>query len=146
MTFEAQMNLARCYDADTATIMKMLNKMLKDTKNTDYKDRIYYAMAGVAMENNNVNDGVKYLRRSVATSTTNNMQKIKSSLDCADILFSNNDYVLSQAYFDTAVMTMDRSYPGYDSLLNLSVMLTDLVGNLTIYHTQPRREDSIPYR
>ena len=136
MTFEAQMNLARCYDADTATIMKMLNKMLKDSKNTDFKDRIYYAMAGVAMENNNVNDGVKYLRRSVATSTTNNMQKIKSSLDCADILFSNNDYVLSQAYFDTAVMTMDRSYPGYDSLLNLSVMLTDLVGNLTIYHTQ----------
>ena len=136
MTFEAQINLARCYDADTATIMKMLNKMLKDSKNTDFKDRIYYAMAGVAMENNNVQDGVKYLRRSVATSTTNNMQKIKSSLDCADILFSNNDYVLSQAYFDTAVMTMDRSYPGYDSLLNLSVMLTDLVGNLTIYHTQ----------
>ena len=136
MTFEAQMNLARCYDADTATIMKMLNKMLKDSKNTDFKDRIYYAMAGVAMENNNVDDGVKYLRRSVATSTTNNMQKIKSSLDCANILFSNNDYILSQAYFDTAVMTMDRSYPGYDSLLNLSVMLTDLVGNLTVYHTQ----------
>lgn len=136
MTFEAQMNLARCYDADTATIMKMLNKMLKDSKNTDFKDRIYYAMAGVAMENNNVDDGVKYLRRSVATSTTNNMQKIKSSLDCANILFNNNDYILSQAYFDTAVMTMDRSYPGYDSLLNLSVMLTDLVGNLTVYHTQ----------
>ena len=136
MTFEAQMNLARCYDADTATIMKMLNKMLKDTKNTDFKDRIYYAMAGVALENNNVNDGVKYLRKSVATSTNNNIQKIKSSLDCANILFSNSDYILSQAYFDTAVMTMDRSYPGYDSLLNLSVMLTDLVGNLTVYHTQ----------
>lgn len=136
MTFEAKMNLARCYDADTTTIMKMLNNMLKDSKNTDFKDRIYYAMAGVALENQNVDDGVKYLRRSVATSTTNNMQKIKSSLDCANILFGNNDYILSQAYFDTAVMTMDRTYPGYDSLLNLSVMLTDLVSNLTVYHTQ----------
>lgn len=136
MTFEAKMNLARCYDADTTTIMKMLNNMLKDSKNTDFKDRIYYAMAGVALENQNVDDGVKYLRRSVATSTTNNMQKIKSSLDCANILFGNNDYVLSQAYFDTAVMTMDRTYPGYDSLLNLSVMLTDLVSNLTVYYTQ----------
>lgn len=136
MTFEAKMNLARCYDADTTTIMKMLNNMLKDSKNTDFKDRIYYAMAGVALENQNVNDGVKYLRRSVATSTTNNMQKIKSSLDCANILFGNNDYILSQAYFDTAVMTMDRTYPGYDSLLNLSVMLTDLVSNLTVYYTQ----------
>lgn len=136
MTFEAQMNLARCYDADTTTIMKMLNKMLKDTKNTDFKDRIYYAMADVALDNGNETDGVKYLRKSVETSTTNNMQKIKSSLDAANILFGNSDYILSQAYFDTAVMTMDRNYPGYDSLLNLSSMLTDLVSNLTVYETQ----------
>ncbi|MBR6437939.1 MAG: hypothetical protein IKS65_01990, partial [Bacteroidales bacterium] len=87
-------------------------------------------------ENQNQPDGVNYLRKSVATSTTNNIQKIKSSLEVANILFSNNDYVLSQAYFDTAVMTMDRTYPGYDSLLNISVMLTDLVTNLTVYHTQ----------
>ena len=136
MTFEAQMNLARCYDADTTTIMKMLRKMLKDRKNTDFKDRIYYAMADVALDNNNEPDGVNYLRKSVASSTTNNIQKIKSSLDAANILFNNSDYVLSQAYYDTAVMTMDRNYPGYDSLLNLSVMLTDLVTNLTIYETQ----------
>ena len=136
MTFEAQMNLARCNDADTTTIMKMLNKMLKDSKNTDYRDRIYYAMADVALDNSNVPSGVRYLRKSVAASTTNNNQKIKSSLDAANILFSNNDYILSQAYYDTAVMTMNRDYPGYDSLLNLSVMLTDLVSNLTVYHTQ----------
>ena len=136
MTFEAQMNLARCYDADTATIMKMLNKMLKDTKNNDYKDRIYYAMANVALENNNQPGGIGYLRKSVAASRTNNLQKIKSSLEAATLLFSNSDYVLSQAYYDTAVMTMDRTYPDYDSLLNLSVMLTDLVSNLTVYETQ----------
>lgn len=136
MTFEAQMSLARCNDADTTTIMKMLRKMLKDSKNVDYKDRIYYAMAGVALDRNNEADAVKYLRNSVATSTTNNFQKIRSSLDAANILFENSDYVLSQAYFDTAVMSMDRTYPGYDSLLNMSVMLTDLVSNLVIYETQ----------
>lgn len=136
MTFEAQMSLARCNDADTTTIMKMLRKMLKDSKNVDYKDRIYYAMAGVALDRNNEADAVKYLRNSVATSTTNNFQKIRSSLDAANILFENSDYVLSQAYFDTAVMSMDRTYPGYDSLLNMSVMLTDLVSNLVVYETQ----------
>ena len=136
MTFEAQMNLARCYDADTTTIMKMLNKMLKDSKNSNFKDRIYFAMSDVALDNNNETDGVKYLRKSVAASTDNNIQKIRSSLDVANILFKNSDYILSQAYFDTAVMTMDRNYPNYDSLLNLSVMLTDLVSNLTVYETQ----------
>ena len=136
MTFEAKINLARCNDSDTTTIMKMLRKMLKDSKNVDFKDRIYYTMAGVALDKDNETDAVKYLRKSVATSTTNNNQKIRSSLDVADILFGNSKYVLSQAYFDTAVMSMDRSYPGYDSLLNMSVMLTDLVGNLVVYETQ----------
>ncbi len=136
MTFEAKINLARCNDSDTTTIMKMLRKMLKDSKNVDFKDRIYYTMAGVALDKDNETDAVKYLRKSVATSTTNNNQKIRSSLDAADILFENSEYVLSQAYFDTAVMSMDRSYPGYDSLLNMSVMLTDLVGNLVVYETQ----------
>ena len=122
MTFEAQMNLARCYDADTTTIMKMLNRMIKDRKNSNFKDRIYYAMADVALDNNNEKDGVKYLRLSVAASKTNNKQKVLSSLDAANIMFKNSDYILSQAYFDTAVMTMDRTYPGYDSLLRLADM------------------------
>ncbi|MBQ5856940.1 MAG: tetratricopeptide repeat protein [Bacteroidales bacterium] len=137
MTFESQMNLAKCHDSkDTSDIMKMFWRMLKDTKNTEYKDRIFYAMSDVALKNHNEELGIKYLRKSVATSTSNNKQKVKSSLKVASMLFDNKDYVLSQAYYDTVVMTMDRSYPEYDSLLNLSVMLSDLVDNLTTYQLQ----------
>ena len=137
MTFEAQMNLAKCHDTgDTASIMKMFWKMLDDSKNTDYKDRIYYAMSDVAIRENNEDLGIKYLRNSVATSKTNNRQKVKSSLKAASMLFDNKDYILSQAYYDTVVMTMDRTYPEYDSLLNLSIMLSDLVDNLTTYQLQ----------
>ena len=137
MTFEAQMNLAKCHNSgDTASIMKMFWKMLDDTKNTEFKDRIYYAMSDVAIRENNEPLGIKYLRNSVATSKTNNRQKVKSSLKVATMLFDNKDYVLSQAYYDTVVMTMDRTYPEYDSLLNLSVILTDLVESLTVYQLQ----------
>ena len=137
MTFESQMNLAKCHDSkDTTSIMKMFWKMLKDSKNTEYKDRIFYAMSDVALMKDNEELGIKYLRKSVATSTTNNRQKVKSSLKVASMLFNNKDYVLSQAYYDTVVMTMDRSYPEYDSLLTLSVMLSDLVENLTTYQLQ----------
>ena len=137
MTFESQMNIAKCHDSkDTASIMKMFWRMLKDSKNTEYKDRIFYAMSDVALKRNNEDLGIKYLRKSVATSTTNNRQKVKSALKVASMLFDNKDYVLSQAYYDTVVMTMDRSYPEYDSILNLSVMLSDLVDNLTTYQLQ----------
>ena len=57
--------------------MKKLRSMLKDTKNHDFKDRIYYAMADVSLSEGNEEEGVKYLRRSVAASTNNNIQKVK---------------------------------------------------------------------
>lgn len=137
MTFESQMNLAKCHDTgDTSSIMKMFWKMLDDVKNKEYKDRIYFAMSDVALRNNNEELGIKYLRSSVASSKTNPRQKVKSSLKVATMLFDNKDYVLSQSYYDTVVMTMDRTYPEYDSLLNLSVMLGDLVVNLTTYQLQ----------
>ena len=137
MTFEAQMNLAKCHNAgDTASIMKMFWKMLDDSKNTEYKDRIYFAMSDVALRENNEPLGIKYLRSSVATSKNNPRQKVKSSLKAATMLFDNKEYVLSQAYYDTVVMTMDATYPEYDSILNLSVVLTDLVDNLTVYQLQ----------
>ncbi len=137
MTFEAQMNLAKCHDTgDTSDIMKMFWKMLDDVKNIEYKDRIYFAMSDVALRNSNEDLGIKYLRSSVASSKTNPRQKVKSSLKVATMLFDNKDYMLSQAYYDTVVMTMDRTYPEYDSLLNLSVMLSDLVANLTVYQLQ----------
>ncbi len=137
MTFEAQMNLAKCHNAgDTASIMKMFWKMLDDSKNTEYKDRIYFAMSDVALRENNEPLGIKYLRNSVATSKNNPRQKVKSSLKAATMLFDNKEYVLSQAYYDTVVMTMDATYPEYDSILNLSVVLTDLVDNLSVYQLQ----------
>ena len=137
MTFEAQMNLAKCHNTgDTASIMKMFWKMLNDSKNTEYKDRIFFAMSDIALRENNEPLGIKYLRNSVATSKNNPRQKVKSSLKVATMLFDNKEYVLSQAYYDTVVMTMDRTYPEYDSLLNLSVMLTDLVDNLVVYQLQ----------
>lgn len=137
MTFEAQINLAQCHDSrDTASIMKMFWKMLDDSKNTEYKDRIYYAMSDIALKRDNEDVGIKYLRKSVATSVSNNRQKVMSSLKVASMLFDNRDYVTSQAYYDTVVMTMDRTYPEYDSILNLSVMLSELVENLTSYQLQ----------
>ena len=93
-------------------------------------------MSDIALKKDNEDLGIKYLRNSVATSTTNNRQKVKSSLKVATMLFDNKDYVLSQAYYDTVVMTMDRTYPEYDSLLNLSVILSDLVDNLSTYQLQ----------
>ena len=50
MLFESRMNMAKMGTSNNASeLYKMLNKMLRDSNNEDYRDRIYYAMAELAL-------------------------------------------------------------------------------------------------
>ena len=138
MLFEAKMNMAQMGSSGNAKeLYRMLNRMLNDNKNEEFIDRIYYSMAELAMREGDVEKAIGFYRESVANSTANQIQRATSSLKVATILFDRNDYELSQAYYDTAVRAMNKeSYPNYDSIVNISHTLNDLVANLTIIHDQ----------
>ena len=137
MSFESRMNMAKMGSADNAEEMyKMLNKMLRDPNNEDYCDRIYYAMAELALREGDENKALRYLRKSVAAFKDNRIQRAQSSLKAATMYFDRNEYELSQAYYDTAVTSMDREAPGYDSILNISQTLNELVMYANVVHDQ----------
>ena len=138
MLFESKMNMAKMGSSGNAKeLYKMLEKMLDDLKNDEFHDRIYYAMAELAMREENIDKAIGYYRESVAAATTNRIQRANSALKVATIFFDRNEYELSQAYFDTAVTSMDKNTtPGYDSLYNISQTLNELVENLTVVKTQ----------
>ena len=138
MLFEAKMNMARMGSAGNAKEMyKMLNRMLNETKNEEYVDRIYYAMAELAMREGDPDKAIGYYRESVANARTNQNQRAVSSLKVASILFDRNNYELSQAYYDTAVSAMRReTFPEYDSIANISQTLNVLVTNLAVIRDQ----------
>ena len=138
MLFEAKMNMARMGSSgNSKELYKMLNRMLKETKNEEYIDRIYYAMGELAMREGNTDKAIGYYRESVANARTNQIQRATSALKVATILFDRNEYELSQAYYDTAVSSMNKdSRPDYDSLLNISQTLNELVMNLTVIRDQ----------
>ncbi len=138
MLFEAKMNMARMGSAGNAKeLYRMLNRMLNETKNEEYIDRIYFAMAELAMREGNVDKAIGYYRESVANAKTNQIQRATSSLKVATILFDRNNYELSQAYYDTAVRAMSKeTYPEYDSIANISQTLNELVANLTVIRDQ----------
>jgi tetratricopeptide (TPR) repeat protein len=139
MAFEARINMARAYDSstgDSKQIIKVLQKMLNDSKNIDYLDKIYFALAEIALEDKDEDLAMEYLRKSVASSTKNKLQQAFSSLKIAAMLFERSEYVPSQAYYDTAVSALPREYPGYDSIRNKSTILTDLVFSLNTVQLQ----------
>lgn len=139
MAFEARINMATAYDAsagDSRQIVKVLKKMLRDEKNTDFQDKIYYALAKVAEKDNNDTLAMNYLTKSVQMSVKNNTQKATSALKLANMYFDRFVYVPSQAYYDTAVQVLPSDYPGFDSIKQRATVLGDLVQNLSIIQEQ----------
>lgn len=137
MVFESRMNMAKMGTASNAQeLYKMMRKMLRDSKNEDYIDRIYYAMAELAIREGDENKALDYLRKSVAAYKDNQTQRFQSSLKAASMFFERNQYELAQAYYDTAVTSMDREYVGYDSIMNISQTLNELVLYASVVHDQ----------
>ena len=140
MVFESKMNMAKMGTANNAAeLYKMMNKMLRDSNNEDYRDRIYYAMAELALREGDEPKALDYLRKSVSAFKDNKIQRAQSSLKAATIFFEKNQYELAQAYYDTAVTSMERNQEGYDSISNISQTLNELV----MYANVVRNQDSL---
>ena len=140
MVFESRMNIAKVGTADNASeLYKMMNKMLRDPNNEDYRDRIYYAMAELALREGDQSKAINYLRKSVAAYKDNQIQRAQSSLKVASMFFDASQYELAQAYYDTAVTSMNRETEGYDSIMNISQTLNELV----MYASVVRDQDSL---
>lgn len=139
MAFNAKINMARCFSArkgDARTIRKYLAKMIRDEKNKEYLDQVYFALAEVYMKESNDTMAMKNLKLSVASSTTNQNQKAISSLLLADLHFKYENYPDAQAYYDSAVTYLQKDFPNYDQLMKKHDILSRLVANIIIVQTQ----------
>jgi len=142
MAFNARINQAESFDVtveNASEIRKILRKMLRDEKNTEYQDQIYYAYGQVSLKEGKEADAIDYFKRSAAVSISNNNQKAVSYLSIADLYFNNDQYLPAQAYYDSAVRLINNDYPDYDMITTKSRSLTRLVGHVTTV----QREDSL---
>ncbi len=138
-TFNAKINLAKLYDSETSDskeLVKSLTKMLKDAKNINYLDQVYYALAEVAVIDEEINHALEYLQLSVAKSVENEYQKAVSSLTAAELFYQRENYQMSGAYYDTAMMFLPEEYPNYKSVKRQTAIISDLVNHLTIVQVE----------
>lgn len=135
MVFNARINMAKSFDINTGDksgLEKQLLHMLKDSKNKEYFDQVYYALSELALLDNNDTLVINYLKLSVATSTKNNYQKSSSSLQLADLFFKKQNYEMAAAYYDTTLQTLPLEHPDYIAINAKTVTLTELVKNLSV--------------
>jgi tetratricopeptide (TPR) repeat protein len=133
MAFNARINAAGLFTGkgDPEKIKKELRKMLRDEKNAEFRDQIYFALANIYFREGDKNQAIDNFRKSVSASTDNNFQRALSSVTLADIYFSDMNYRDAQAYYDSALQVVNEEYPNFRTLELRYNSLTRLVENLT---------------
>ena len=141
MAFNAKINAAGMFsgEGDAEKIKKELNKMLRDKKNVEFRDQIYYALGNIFFREGNRDMAINNYRKSVASSYNNQFQRAQSSITVADIYFDLQNYRDAQAYYDSAMIIIDDTYPNYEKLSSQYRSLSNLVENLFMVE----REDSL---
>lgn len=139
MQFQARMQIARLYDGKNVTSKQaknQLRKLLKDEKNKDYFDEIYYELAMLAFKEKDLPLGINYLKLSTASSTKNTAQKSKSYLALAEHYFKQQDYSTSQLYYDSTAGIIAKEHPKFKEVQGKKEYLGDLVRNLQVVYEQ----------
>ncbi len=142
MAFNARINRALAFQqgfGNAEEIESELTKMLRDDKNIDYRDQIYFALGNLAAKEGNYAKAIENYKKSLNVSLTNEQQKTRSYLTLANLYYSFPDYPNAQAYYDSALIQIRPDYPGYEALFSKSKSLTRLVNELNTFQL----EDSV---
>lgn len=133
MRFQAQINKALSATTGGEELRKELAKMLRDPKNFEYKDQIYFALGEIEFKDGNVDLAKENYSASAFHSVKNDRQKGQSYLKLGDITFDEKDYLSAQKYYDSCVQVLPEEYEGYDQIKAKAEGLSDLVLHYETY-------------
>jgi tetratricopeptide (TPR) repeat protein len=137
MEFYSRINRALLYSGgDSKELRAELFKLLKDAKNKEYFDQIYYALAEIEFKHPDKEKGISYLQKSIEASISNNKQKGKTYLRLGEVYFQDRLYVQAKNYYDSALALLPADWPKYDKIKEKSIGLTDLVQHLETIRIQ----------
>lgn len=128
MSFNAR--IQRAFLGNGEKVEKELRKMLRDAKNSEFKDQIYYALAELELKNDNKAKGKEYLTLSAFYSIDNTRQKGMAYERLADMSFAERDYIRAQKYYDSCGTVIEDTYPNAEGIRNKAIKLSDLVVNV----------------
>ena len=109
-----------------------INKMLKDDKNNDYKDQIYFALAEIALKEDEKELAIDHLLNSTANNSGNDQQQSIAHLTLAEIYFNDAEYLSAQIHYDTAITFLSENHPDFNALSKKRESLNELV---SLYNT-----------
>ncbi|MDX2196808.1 MAG: tetratricopeptide repeat protein [Cytophagales bacterium] len=144
MWFYAKINMAQLKELknekDIDKILRFYRKQLKDIKNTDYKDKIYYEIGMFYMKREKIDDALENFKLSARNSKNNPFVKSFAYLRLADTYYDKlQKFETAKDYYDSTVLFLDKELPEYPRAYRRKKVLAEFVEQLRIV----RKEDSL---
>ncbi|HOY07070.1 MAG TPA: tetratricopeptide repeat protein [Saprospiraceae bacterium] len=115
----------------SADANKSLERMIKDAKNLEYRDQIYYTMADIALKDGLKKDAITYLRQSLDFNQGNTVQKAESYLKLANLYFESENFVQAKNYFDSTLTVLPATDERFKTVSDYATNLKDIARLIT---------------
>ncbi len=141
LSFYASLNMAQVYELarsnDLKKIRRYYQKILKDAKNREFRDKIYYEMGEFEFKQQELELAIEYYKSSVQASVNNNRQKAYSYLKLGLINYDTlKNYAEAKAYYDSTMMVLPHDEPDYEDISERQKILADFVQQLNTIQLQ----------
>lgn len=110
--------------------------MSKENKYIDRRDQIFYEMADIAFASGDKEEGIAYMRESLAATTDNVGQAARGYLRLAKLFFEDEAYVLSSNYYDSTLQVLPQDDPRYAELTAYRDNLRPVAANISAISLQ----------
>ena len=115
---------------DIASARKSFKKLLKDSKNKDFRDKIYYEMGVFERKQKNLDEAIANYNLSIREGN-NKLIDGQAYLKLGEIYYDTlKKFQLSQAYYDSAVTALPPTYENYTAIRARQKVLNEFVQNL----------------
>ncbi len=105
---------------------RSLDRMLKDEKNKEYRDRIYYTLAEIALKDGQKPEAIVFLRKSLDANSGDPVQRSESYLKLADLYFEGEDFVNAKNYYDSTLTVLPPTDARHPRVNAYAANLTDI--------------------
>ncbi len=129
--FYARLNMAQVAQLenkrDIRLVRKQFDKLLKDTKNAEFKDKIYFELGEFEKKQNNLKEAIDQYKLSAHAGKNKRIQGM-AFLRIGQINFDSlKKYKPAKSYYDSAVGSLPKDFENLDNIKKRQELLVEFV-------------------
>lgn len=137
LEFYTKLNLAKVTELtnsnDIKKIYKYFNKLLRDKKNENYLDKIFFEIGEFEYNQNKIDLAIINYNKSLKSNESSSDQKYLNYKKLAEIYYNDfREYEISKLYYDSTLNNTNRENKEYKNLNERREILLGLVENLKL--------------